>query len=50
MRGDTQASERITITDGAVLVGDLRAPRVVIENGARFRGNIEMDVPLPDNI
>jgi len=29
------------------MVGDIRAPRVVIEDGARFKGSIEMDVKLP---
>jgi cytoskeletal protein CcmA (bactofilin family) len=48
--GNTNASQRISISKSAVYVGDLRAPRVVIEDGARFRGTIEMDVPLPKDI
>jgi cytoskeletal protein CcmA (bactofilin family) len=48
--GNTQASQRISISDTATYVGDLRAPRIVLEDGARFRGNIEMDVPLPKDI
>ncbi|OGQ83435.1 MAG: hypothetical protein A2289_16435 [Deltaproteobacteria bacterium RIFOXYA12_FULL_58_15] len=50
MTGNTNASERISVTSTATLVGDLRAPRIVLEDGARFRGTIEMDVPLPDDI
>ena len=50
MTGNTNASERISVTSTATLVGDLRAPRIVLEDGARFRGIIEMDVPLPDDI
>ena len=50
MSGNTTASERISIARGATLVGNLRAPRVVLEDGCHFRGNIEMDVPLPEDI
>ena len=38
------------ISSSATVLGNVRAPRVVIEDGARFRGHIEMDVPLPDDI
>ena len=48
--GNTEASERISISDTAIYVGDLRAPRIVLEDGARFRGTIEMEVPLPKDI
>lgn len=50
MSGNASASERISVSSSATLVGDLRAPRIVLEDGARFRGNIEMDVPLPSDI
>lgn len=50
MSGNVDASERVKIAGSAVVTGDIRAPRVVIEDGARFRGSIEMDVPLPDNL
>jgi cytoskeletal protein CcmA (bactofilin family) len=50
MNGNTDASECISIANTATYVGDLRAPRVVLEDGARFRGNIEMDVPLPEGL
>ena len=50
MNGDTTASDRISITNGATLAGKIRAPRVVLEDGCRFTGVIEMDVPLPAHI
>jgi len=50
MSGNTQANERISVSKSATYVGDLRAPRVILEDGARFRGKIEMEVPLPDGI
>jgi cytoskeletal protein CcmA (bactofilin family) len=48
--GNAGATGLISIASSAVYVGDLRAPRIVLEDGARFRGKIEMDVPLPKDI
>ncbi len=48
--GNSDASERITITSTATYVGNLKAPRIVLEDGAHFRGTIEMDVPLPEGV
>lgn len=50
MSGNIAASQRVSISSTATVQGDIAAPRVVIEDGARFRGNIEMDVPLPKDI
>lgn len=50
MSGNIDAAERASITGSATVIGDIRAPRVVIEDGARFRGRIEMEVPLPNDI
>ena len=50
MSGNVDASERVAILQSATVTGDIRAPRVVIEDGARFRGSIEMEVPLPADI
>ena len=50
MSGNIDASDRVSISSTATVIGDIRAPRVVIEDGARFRGNIEMDVPLPPGL
>ena len=41
-RGDLQASSKITIRKGARLVGDLRAPGILIEEGAYVKGKIEI--------
>jgi cytoskeletal protein CcmA (bactofilin family) len=50
MSGNIDASDRVSISRSATMIGDIKAPRIVIEDGARFRGSIEMDVPLPNNI
>lgn len=43
--GNIIASDRIILQNQSVVTGNLRAPRIVIEEGARFKGNIDMDVP-----
>jgi cytoskeletal protein CcmA (bactofilin family) len=48
--GDIHASETVTIAETAVVIGDIHAPEIEIADGARFRGRLEMEVPLPDDI
>lgn len=48
--GDIQATRSVSINADARVVGNIRAPRVIIEDGARFRGRIEMDVELPEGV
>ena len=50
MSGDIRAGDKVVIAATAKVVGDIKAPRVVIEDGARFKGSIEMDVTLPEDI
>ncbi len=44
LSGDVVASELVTLKPGSVVTGTIRAPRIVIEEGARFKGDIDMDV------
>jgi cytoskeletal protein CcmA (bactofilin family) len=48
--GNIDASSRVAISASAKVAGDIKAPRVVIEDGAVFNGSIEMDVKLPEDI
>jgi cytoskeletal protein CcmA (bactofilin family) len=50
MNGNTQASNKVEITADAKVVGDIKAPRVVMEEGARFRGAVDMEVKLPPGV
>lgn len=50
IKGELVASRSAILHASARVVGSIRAPRVVIEEGARFSGNIEMDVDLPDDV
>jgi len=41
--GDITASEKVIIAKTGNVVGNIRAPRVNLEDGAKFKGSIEMD-------
>ncbi len=40
--GNVSASNSVSLEPGAKLVGDIAAPRVIIADGAAFRGNVAM--------
>lgn len=42
MRGDMTAEDKVEIHEGARVVGNIVAPRIVIAEGARFKGHIDM--------
>jgi cytoskeletal protein CcmA (bactofilin family) len=42
MRGNMTAEDKVEIHQGARVVGNITAPRVVIAEGARFKGHIDM--------
>ena len=48
--GDILAGRSITIHQGARVQGNVRAPRVIINDGASFHGSVEMTVDLPDEL
>lgn len=43
MEGDVYSSERVAIRKSATVLGNITAPRVALDDGARFKGSIEMD-------
>jgi cytoskeletal protein CcmA (bactofilin family) len=43
MEGDLFGAERVTIRKSAKVRGNITAPRVSLEDGAQFKGSIEMD-------
>ena len=42
IQGNVDATRKITVRKGGKLIGDLRTPGIVIEDGAYFKGNIEI--------
>jgi cytoskeletal protein CcmA (bactofilin family) len=45
VEGDLNAQEQIILRSSAHVMGDISAPRVVLEDGASFRGLVEMAAP-----
>jgi cytoskeletal protein CcmA (bactofilin family) len=44
LTGNVAAAERVDLQAGARLVGDVKAARLTIADGASFKGNVDMDV------
>jgi len=41
--GNVTASDRFQVHAGGNITGDIRSPRVVLEDGAKYKGHIDMD-------
>jgi cytoskeletal protein CcmA (bactofilin family) len=44
LTGNITASDRVDLQAGARVVGNVKAARVTIADGAQFKGNVDMDV------
>ena len=42
--GNVIARERVEVRANGKMVGDIKAPRIIIADGAAFKGNVDMDV------
>ena len=42
--GNIIATEKLELTASCRMVGDLKAPRILIADGASFKGNVDMDL------
>ena len=42
--GNIQASDKVELKADCRVVGDVKAPRILIADGASFKGNVDMDV------
>ena len=47
--GNIEATEKVAIRHEGAVEGDIKAPRVAIAEGARFRGGIDMQQGQPGN-
>src|ERR1039457_1875765 len=50
IQGNVEATERIEIRKDAKLMGDIRTARIVIEDGAYFKGSIDIIRPEPARV
>jgi cytoskeletal protein CcmA (bactofilin family) len=46
--GDIVAQDTVRLRPGCNVTGNIRAPNINIEEGAMFKGNIDMDVEIPE--
>ena len=42
--GNIVASDKVELKQDCRVVGDIKAPRILIADGASFKGNVDMDV------
>jgi cytoskeletal protein CcmA (bactofilin family) len=42
--GNIQSTDRVDLKNGARVVGNVKATRITIADGAQFKGNVDMDV------
>ncbi len=42
--GNVTAADKVELKSDCRMVGDLKAPRIIIADGASFKGNVDMDV------
>src|SRR5881409_86715 len=45
VQGNIRAEDRIEIATSGTVKGDLVAPRIIIADGARFKGSVDMEKP-----
>jgi cytoskeletal protein CcmA (bactofilin family) len=50
LEGDLYGSERVHIRKNAQVRGNVTSPRVSVEDGAKFKGSIEMDPQAAQNV
>jgi cytoskeletal protein CcmA (bactofilin family) len=50
LEGDLYGSERVHIRKSAQVRGNITSPRVSVEDGAKFKGSIEMDPQAAQNV
>jgi cytoskeletal protein CcmA (bactofilin family) len=42
--GNISSSDRVDLQNGAKVIGNVKATRITIADGAQFKGNVDMDV------
>lgn len=47
LEGDVSADERVELVASAAVDGNIKAPKIIVADGARFRGNVDMGSARP---
>lgn len=43
VRGELRGNESVEVGDSGTVIGDIRSPRVILQDGCQFKGLIDMD-------
>lgn len=49
LTGDVSADERVELVATATVDGNIKAPKIIVAEGARFRGSVDMGTAKPAN-
>jgi cytoskeletal protein CcmA (bactofilin family) len=47
VNGDITADDRVELVASATVDGNIKAPKIIVAEGARFRGSVDMGSPRP---
>jgi cytoskeletal protein CcmA (bactofilin family) len=47
LTGDLTADERVELVASASVDGNIKAPKIIVAEGAKFRGSVDMGAPRP---
>src|SRR5438477_4547625 len=47
LNGDVSADDRVELIASATVDGNIKAPKIIVAEGARFRGNVDMGSAKP---
>lgn len=47
LTGDVSADDRVELVASAVVDGNIKAPKIIVAEGAKFRGNVDMGSRVP---
>ena len=48
MEGDVNAGENVVLTSSGKMQGNIKAPRITLQDGCKFKGTIDMEMdPKP---
>jgi len=48
LTGDISADERVELVASSTVDGNIKAPKIIVAEGARFRGNVDMGSSKPN--
>jgi len=47
LNGDISADDRVELVSSATVDGNIKAPKIIVAEGAKFRGNVDMGSRVP---